>query len=121
MSEKKTLKALEDALQPFVEKYHTLLSEAVETVLVQDVSNYPILVVHRVAEGFVVGINVINHSETAAEWSMNLSTLEEFVAKRLILSEKIDDFRALYKKHQSDFCLFVIQEDGNTNFVFLPQ
>ena len=107
---------LQAALQP----YQTILKEAIEAVFTQDVSNYPILVAHEIADA-EIGLPLISDIANGA-WFVRISTLEEFVVKQIITGTKIDDFRKLYKK-QSDkkFCLFVIQKESTPTFLFLPK
>jgi hypothetical protein len=114
MSKTPQFKTLEKELQP----YKNLMQKAVEVIEVQDVSNYPILVVHL--NTVDIGINIVDKDKIKGKWSINASTLEEFVAKQIIADEKIEDFKILYKTHSGDLCLFVLSETG-ANFVFLPK
>ncbi len=110
--------------QPLVEierllkRYRATLSEAAETVRIQDVSNYPIFVASKTE--IDLGIPLLLRGALPDDWSVNASTLEEFHAKRVIDVEKIDDFRTLYRKHNEDICVFVFLNDGTAKFVFIP-
>ncbi|NJL74411.1 MAG: hypothetical protein HC892_04550 [Saprospiraceae bacterium] len=53
-------------------------------------------------------------------WSINISSLEEFVVKQLIEVHKIDDFRRVYKDPKHHLCFFVLSELGAT-FNFIPR
>ena len=69
---------LEKELKPYLE----VLEQAVDTILDQEVSDFPIMVVHK---GEVeVGIPLVNRAKVAGDWSVNASTLEEFTVKNLI-------------------------------------
>ena len=105
-------------LQRELKGYLPALQKAAEVVVDQDVSSFPIFVVHQYLAD--IGINIVDKDSTRGDWSVNVSTLEEFVAKQLIAQEKVDDFRTLYKSHDGDLCLFVLNELG-ANFIFLPQ
>jgi hypothetical protein len=45
--------------------------------------------------------------------------LEEFVLKKIIVEDKIDDFREVFKEHEEELCIFVVTGEGG-DFVFLP-
>jgi len=106
-------KKLEYELSP----YKSFLSKTSDAVLDQDVSQYPIFVVHQ--QGINVGIPLeTDHIE--GDWLVNASSLEEFATKQLIESSRIDDFKAVYKNPKSFLCLFVVVE-GSANFIFIPR
>jgi len=107
-------RVLEEELQP----YKNFLAKAADTVLEQEVSKYPIFIVHQ--QEFDAGIPLVNKEQTDGKWSVNLSTLEEFSTKNIILPEKLDEFREVYKDPTENLCLFVLSELGAT-FIFLPR
>jgi len=96
-----------------------IMGMASDTVLDQEISSYPIFVVHQ-KETIGVGIELVRREERKGKWSVNLSTLEEFVAKQLIESARVDHFRQVFKKPTEHLCLFAIDEIGAT-FVFIPR
>jgi hypothetical protein len=98
--------------------YKTTLSEAADMVLTADISKYPIFVAHQ---GEVeLGILLIDREKTAGNWTIHVSTLEEFVMKQVIQPEKIDEFKKVYKDARGQLCFFVLSELGAT-FNFLPR
>ncbi|MEM9822404.1 MAG: hypothetical protein AAF985_15085 [Bacteroidota bacterium] len=111
---RENLEAVEQLLQPFKK----MLGEAVDTVLVQEVSSYPIFVVAQ--ESLSMGIPLIKAGQLSDGWLVHISTLEEFAAKKLVDMEKVNDFKTVYKKPTDYLCLFVIEDIGAT-FVFLPR
>jgi len=105
---------LESELQPF----QNLLGQAIDTTLDEGVSSYPILVLHKAQ--LALGIPLIDAEQSRAAWSVNLTTLEELVTKKVIGAEKVDAFQQVFKDPKSYFCLFVL--DGQAaEFVFLPR
>ncbi|MEK7256876.1 MAG: hypothetical protein AAB316_19130, partial [Bacteroidota bacterium] len=98
--------------------YRPTLAQAADLIIDQNVSNYPIFVVHQITVD--IGINIVDRQPVEGSWSVNASTLEEFVAKQIIAPEKLDDFKTLYKSHGADLCLFVLSELG-AKFIFLPR
>lgn len=103
---------IEKELVPFI----PTLQQAKETILDQEVSKYPIFVVHQ--HELEIGVRLIEKSDESL-WHIHASTLEEFVTKQIVQEDKVDEFRRVYKEHPEDFCLFVISELG-ANFIFLP-
>ena len=103
---------IEQEVTPFI----PTLQQAKETILDQEVSKYPIFVVHQ--HELEIGVTLIEKCEESL-WNNHASTLEEFVTKQIVQEDKVDEFRRVYKEHPDDFCLFVISELG-ANFIFLP-
>lgn len=106
-------KKLEKDLLP----YNGFLAFTSDAIIDQDVSRYPIFVLH--VQGINVGIPLdIDHLQ--GDWSVNASSLEEFVTKQLIESSKVDAFTAVYKDPKRFLCLFVV-DDSAATFVFIPR
>lgn len=116
MKDKPTDKLLK--LQKELEPYRKSLTEAADIIQTQEVSSYPIFVIHQ--QTVDIGINIVDKEKTQGNWSVNASTLEEFVTKQILSTEKIDDFKTLYNSHAGELCLFMLSELG-ANFIFMPQ
>jgi len=101
-----------------IRQYVPILSKAADSVLDQNVSNYPIFIVHQ--GEIEVGIPVIDPQKVKSTWAINISILEEFAAKQIIKTENIDNFRQVFKDPQEQLCLFIISEIG-ANFIFIPR
>jgi len=114
MSKETLFKQLERELRQFL----PVLAKATDSILDQEVSKYPIFIVHKGEMSF--GIALIDKEKNGGSWSINASILEEFAAKQLIQSEKIENFQDIYKDPEKHFCLFVLSEAG-ANFIFLPR
>lgn len=105
---------LQQDLKPFM----PLLQKAADTILDQDVSRYPIFVVHRY--DLELGIPLVVHGESEPKWSINATTLEELVTKRLVETDKVDNFRQVYKDPQEFLCVFAWTEAA-ASFIFIPR
>jgi len=114
MKEGTVLKQIEREIRQFM----PMLAKAADAVLDQEVSNYPIFIVHQ--GEIELGISVIDPEKVTSNWAINVSILEEFAAKQIIKSENIDNFREVYKDPQENLCLFIISEIG-ANFIFMPR
>ncbi len=111
---KKKYLDLEESLKP----HFDLMRKTTETVLDQEVSSYPIFVIHQ-AEDIQLGIPLVEYSEERnIPWSINISTLEEFTAKKVIDIARVDRFQKVYKDPRQHFCLFLLKNE-EANFVFL--
>ena len=102
-----------DALKIVLRRCEKALRKASNTILNEGVSKYPIFVVHQ--EPVSMGILLLDEDK----WSFSASTLEEFVAKNLIESSKVEEFKKIYKPPGQFLCLFVV-EGKRANFVFAP-
>jgi hypothetical protein len=81
------------------------------------ISNYPIFV--ATALPIDLGKLIIDKDQLEINWYFNASHLEEFVLKKIIVEDKIDDFREVFKEHEEELCIFVVTGEGG-DFVFLP-
>ena len=113
MSQTDRFLELEKELSP----YKKILAQASDVILDEGVSKYPIFVIHQ--QEMDMGVLLIQ-AGTKFRWSVNASTLEEFVTKEIIFHEKAQEFIATYKDPEIYLCLFVLSELG-AKFVFLPR
>jgi len=107
------VKTLENELQ----RYNGAFREVADTTMTSDVSNYPIFVAHQ--KSIEIGISLISREQANTFWSYNISTLEEFVTKRIISDEGLEDFKRVYKDPNKFICLFIIEDKGAA-FIFYP-
>ena len=78
MSDRLKMRMLEKELEP----YSKVLTQAATTIIDSDVSKYPIFVVHQ--HQMDMGILLIDKEQFKGNWSVNASSLEEFVTKNII-------------------------------------
>lgn len=107
------LKQIQDQIRPWSSMMDTISDQVRD----QDISRYPIFVVHPAT--VELGLPLVEKSEQV-KWSIHISTLEEFAAKQLILNEKLDAFREVYKDPGEFHCLFILSDLG-AQFVFMPR
>ena len=108
-------------LQTDIKPHHATLREAANTVLDEEVSNYPIFVAYAGQDQeSVPGIHLMDlPTPRALVWTINLSTLEELVAKQIVQQDRIDPFRKVYRENEKQFCFLIIDEAGG-RFGFVP-
>lgn len=101
-------------LEREIEIYKPFLAYTADAILDQDVSEYPIFVLHK--QGINVGIP-LDTEHIKGNKLINASSLEEFVTKRLVEASKVDDFKTIYKDPKAYLCLFVVEDEG-ASFIF---
>jgi len=112
MTTEEKLQQLKIEINPYFSK----IEEAGKVILDQEVSKYPIFVVHK--EIIDIGVPIIKKNDTSL-WSINASTLEEFAIKKIVDMDKVKNFQSAYKDPEKFFCFFVLNDLGS-NFVFIP-
>lgn len=107
------LLSLEHDLKVYSESLHEVAIE----IMVEGLSGYPIFVAfqHQVK----LGEPILDKDELNMEWSINASTLEEFIERGIIKTELKERFLKTYKNAHDYMCLFVIVPEG-ANFVYFP-
>lgn len=114
MSELEKFLKLEEQLKPYIK----MMTQAADTVIIQEVSKYPIFVVHQ--QEVNIGIPLLDKDANKTPWSINASTLEEFVSKQIVFEEKVDEFRQNYKSQEEYLCIFALSELG-AQFIYIPK
>ena len=98
--------------------FRKLMTQAAQIIRDKDVSEYPIMVAHQ--QEVEIGMPVFKKEDNeGAKWSIHASTLEEFVSKQIVFSDKIEEFKENYKDPDNYICVFVLSELG-AEFIFLP-
>lgn len=105
------------SLKEDVEIYKSSIREVSEEMLSEKITKYPIFIAHKIIIPF--GELIIDHAELATNWSISVSTFEEFSEKNIIEKSKEGFFKANYKNPNDFICIFMI-DSGNGNFVFIP-
>ena len=105
-------------LEEELDSYKPVMAQAADKVVEEQISKYPIMVIHQ--EEMKVGIPLVNRAKVDGNWSVNVSTLEEFSGKGLIEKHKIDSFRTIYKNKEKFICCFILSELG-AQFVFISK
>lgn len=109
-------------LQRDIKAYLPALSKAADTVVEQEVSNYPVFLAYPGDDlSTALGIAVLQApTPRGLSWSVHVTTLEELVARQIVAREKVDNFRRVYKTTPDSIC-FLIWAEGASRFAFLPR
>jgi hypothetical protein len=96
-----------------------IIKETAFDMIDEGFTHFPIFVAHQLEQEVPIGENLIDHKELGLGWSINVSTLDEFLKKALIKPDREAFFRETYKAPKEHACFFVISEAGG-RFVFIP-
>lgn len=114
MKEAEKLLVIENEMK----RYNALLSAATDKILNSNASSYPIFVVAK--QPIALGINLVDREKVNSNWSINASSIEEFVAHNLVFKEKVPEFKKTYKDPTQFICLFVLSDLG-AQYLFVPR
>jgi hypothetical protein len=98
--------------------YDALMHEAFEGVINEGVSKYPVFIFHQ--QDVTVGIAIADRHSIAGDWSVNISTLEEFYIKGLVTIEQVEEIKNKIKGQPSMYCCLVLSND-KASIVFVPR
>ena len=107
------LLSLERDLKIYSESIHEVAIE----IMVEGLSRYPIFIAYQ--HIVKLGELILDRDDLNMDWSINASTLEEFIEKGIIKKELKDRFLKTYKNAHDYMCLFVVVPEG-ANFVYYP-
>lgn len=97
--------------------YSESIKEVAADVIEAGYTQYPIFVAHQHEVG--IGELILDKSELGTNWSIQVSSIEEFVERGLIKAAKQAYFEKHFKSANRFMCLFVVVPEG-ANFVFYP-
>ncbi|MFN0291801.1 hypothetical protein [Pedobacter helvus] len=105
------------SLEKDLEFYAESIKEVAVEIMVEGISATPIFIAHQ--HEVKLGEVILKREELNTNWTIQASTLEEFVEKGIIKPEKKEHFLKNYKKPEDFMCVFVIVPEG-ANFIFYP-
>lgn len=106
-----------ESLKVDVDFYKESIREVSSDMMTEGYTLYPIFVAHQ--HEVALGELFLERTELGTQWSIQASSLEEFVEKGIIEKDKKDFFLKNYKDPHSHICLFVVVPEG-ANFVYYP-
>lgn len=93
------------------------IKEASYQVRKRGFSDFPIFPISK--QEISIGQLLISKKEVAIEWNYNITYIDEFIQRKLIKEDRVDEFKKIYKDPDEFCCLFVVDEEF-TNFLFVP-
>lgn len=97
--------------------YSDSLKEVAMEMMAEGYTLYPIFIAHQ--HEVSIGELLLNKDELNTQWTIQVSSLEEFVERGLIKEDRKAHFIKHFKNANAYMCLFVIVPEG-ANFVFYP-
>jgi len=97
--------------------YADSIKEVAVEIMVEGISVNPIFIAHQ--HEVNIGEMILNKEELKTDWTIQASTLEEFIQKGIIHPDKKEQFLKTYKKPENYMCIFVVVPEG-ANFVYYP-
>ena len=105
------------SLEKDLELYADSIKEVAVEIMVEGISAHPIFVAHQ--HTVSIGEVILERAELNTEWTIQASTLEEFIEKGIVNPEKKALFLKNYKRPEDFMCIFVIVPEG-ANFIYYP-
>jgi hypothetical protein len=105
------------SLETDLKLYSESMREVATEIMVEGLSRFPIFVAHQ--HEVKLGELILDRHDLNTEWSIQASTLEEFVEKGLVKDVLKERFIKSYKNPHDYMCIFVIVPEG-ANFVYYP-
>ncbi|NRF41607.1 hypothetical protein [Pedobacter foliorum] len=105
------------SLEKDLDLYADSIKEVAVDIMVEGITANPIFIAHQ----YVVNIGevILDRKELNTEWTIQVSTFEEFIEKGIIQPDKKALFLKSYKKPEDFMCVFVIVPEG-ANFIYYP-
>jgi hypothetical protein len=97
--------------------YNDPIFEVSNEILTNEISNNPIFIAHMGKLG--IGELILDKEELDTNWSIQVSTLEEFTKIGIIQKEKVQEFKASFKDPKKHMCVFLFTKEG-ASFVYFP-
>jgi len=91
------------------------LNETVKAIVDGGYSKYPILLAHE--EEIAIAQKVIDRKEYKTSFSFSASTMEELVARNIILDDKKDAFEKQFLAQSDSFCILLVHQES-MRFIF---
>ncbi len=98
-------------------KISEVLKDASYQVRSRGFSDYPIFPISKDIQP--IGKIFLGKEEKDLDWNYFITYVDEFVQRKLIPEETLDDFKKAYKDPDEFCCLFVI-DGAFTSFVYVP-
>jgi hypothetical protein len=98
-------------------KISEVLKESAYQVISRKFSEYPIFPISK--EKQPIGQLFLGKEEKGLDWNYYITYLDEFIQRKLIAEDLLEDFKKNYKNPDEFCCLFVMDKDF-TSFVYIP-
>jgi len=114
---KKPKHELLDSLENDLQFYKESIREVSSDIMKEGISSFPVFIAHELEVS--LGEKILDKDELGRSWSINSTILEELTERGVIASDKVEEFKKVYKDPKEFMCVFLISEKGG-NFIFFP-
>lgn len=97
--------------------YSDSIKEISTEMIAEGYTLFPIFIAHQ--HEVSMGEVILDKNDLKTNWSINASSLEEFVDRGVVKEDRKLQFEKKYKNAKEHMCLFVVVPEG-ANFVFYP-
>lgn len=102
--------------QDFI-KIADIIKESSYQVRVRKFSDYPIFPISKT--DIPIGKLLLSKEDLNLEWHYYITYLDEFVQRKLIEEDNVEEFKRNYKDPEEFACLFVVDKKF-TNYLYIP-
>lgn len=117
MNQEEVFEKLLESLKKDLAFYSEMIKEVSRDLIKEGFTKYPVFVAHQ--HEVKLGELILNGPELARDFSINATTLEELIEKRLILMERKTEFLNSYKNPTTHMCVLLITV-GGAHFIYVP-
>ncbi len=117
MENQEVLKKLLEVLKEDLNFYSPMIKEVSQDMIKEGFTSYPIFIAHQ--HEVKLGEAILLKEDYARDFSIHATTLEEMIDKKLVLPERVDEFKSNYKNPKEQMCILLITAAG-ASFVFAP-
>lgn len=110
----------EEVIRDFQSQYgrfKPMLGDAQKVILDSAVSEFPVFAFSKTLPE--LGVQLYESRDLERDWYVHATSLEELVAKNVVDSSRIEEFKEVYKDPASYFCILLM--DGSTAQFAFPK
>lgn len=117
MEKEEILKKLLEILEGDLAFYAPMIKEVSQDMIKEGFTKFPVFVAHQ--HEVKLGEPILLKEDYAREFSINATTLEELLEKKLVLPEREVSFKENYKNAKEYMCILMITP-GDARFIYTP-
>ncbi|MBL7838488.1 MAG: hypothetical protein JNM67_13290 [Bacteroidetes bacterium] len=93
------------------------IREVSQDIISEGFSEYPVFIAHQA--DVKIGEVILDREELGSNFTIQATTLEDLVEKKVVLPANVEKFKKAYKDPEKQCCIFLVTEHG-AQFVFVP-
>lgn len=91
------------------------LNETVKAIVDGGYSKFPVILAH--ADDIAIAQKVIDKNDHQTHFNFSASTLEEMVAREIVIKDREKDFKQQFQVNSDKFCVLLVHPDS-MKFIF---